>query len=144
MIVAFFDGSGTTGREFVYFGYRIFKNGVLYTEGSGSEKAETSSNNVAEYAGFIKVLKLLLEDDLQDEEIVIYGDSQLVINQMFHGWRIRGGAYESRAVLATELKTRFPRLKGEWIPREQMKHVDNLARERWEREKRKQQTTDKS
>ncbi len=141
MIVAFFDGSGTGGHEFVYFGYRIFKNGTLYTEGSGREAANPTSNNVAEYAGFIKVLRLLLEDDLQGEEIVIFSDSQLVINQMFHGWRIRGGAYESRARAAIELRKSFPKLTGEWRPREQMKHVDSLARELWEEAKVKQITS---
>ena len=141
MIIAFFDGSGTTGMDQVCFGYRIFKNGELYSEGSSSEVVEESSNNVAEYAGLIHVLKVLLEDKLQDEVVMVYGDSQLVINQMFRGWRMRGGIYKSKALEAQELVKKFRNITGHWVEREQMREVDKLARELWQNVKAKQKSS---
>src|SRR5919198_5990551 len=43
---------------------------------------DDATNNVAEYTAIIKALEWLLENNYNNQEIVIRGDSQLVINQI--------------------------------------------------------------
>jgi hypothetical protein len=54
------------------------------------------------HAGLIAALRYLLDAGLNRERVLVHGDSQLVINQMFGRWRIKGGCY---ADLAREAKT---------------------------------------
>ena len=59
------------------------------------------SNNVAEYAGVLQVLKYLAPRP--PGRVTIHGDSKLVINQLNGKWRIRKGLYRSIAVDAKDL-----------------------------------------
>ena len=59
--------------------------------GFRSRPYPATSCNLAEYAGLIAVLRYLLDAGLSDERIVMIGDSQLVINQMFGRRRIKRG-----------------------------------------------------
>jgi ribonuclease HI len=52
-----------------------------------------NSNNVAEYMAFIHTLDWLIENDLKERRIVVYGDSMLVVRQMNGEWRIKEGRY---------------------------------------------------
>jgi hypothetical protein len=57
-----------------------------------------------------------------------------VIRQMFGGggfkkkWQIRGGHYAQIAFRCRELLKRFPRIRGEWIPREENTLADELSK----------------
>lgn len=98
--------------------------------GSGSEM----SNNVAEYCGLIAFLKWYLQTGelssvgiLDYESATIYSDSKLLANQMNGYFRVRAGLYVPyyREVMDILLAHGLgPRLKFQWIPREQ-----NLADE---------------
>src|ERR1035437_6575731 len=59
------------------------------------------SNNVAEYAGVLQVLKYLAPR--LPGRVTIHGDSNLVINQLNGKWRIRKGLYLSTAIEARAL-----------------------------------------
>src|ERR1039457_10090 len=59
------------------------------------------SNNVAEYAGVLQVLKYL--SSRPPGRITIHGDSNLVIKQLNGKWRMRKGLYLSTAKEAKAL-----------------------------------------
>ena len=93
-------------------------------------KGSAISNNVAEYAGVLCVLKYLRS--LPPARATIRGDSNLVINQLNGRWRIRKGLYRSIAVEAKELLARLKGLGWQiaccWIPRAQNEECDALSK----------------
>lgn len=145
MIQAFFDGccepinpGGTAS-----YGAIIFKEGVteaiwseskIFMPGDGFQ----TSNNVAEYSGFQAILDNLLGMGLEKEQIIVRGDSRLVLCQMFEDaakkcgyrkkWRILGGQYESLARRCKKLLRQFSSIQGEWIPREENNLADALSK----------------
>jgi probable phosphoglycerate mutase len=141
MITVYFDGSDRhyNAEGGGAYGVVIVKNGKTVKEISGPVVAEgPTSHNVAEYAGLIVAMKWLIAMRIHDQNIHVMGDSQLVINQMFHGWKIRGGLYAEKAREAMILRFLFPHMTGEWIPRDENRRADFLARREWEnREKKK-------
>ena len=77
------------------YGYVIEVDGQVLIEGKGViGKGRMISNNVAEYSALIALLEKLAELNLRND-VIIMGDSQLVINQMSGAWGARGGLYLS-------------------------------------------------
>jgi hypothetical protein len=81
-----------------------------------------------EYSGLIAVLELFAERELFNAEIRVYGDSQLVIQQMFGTWRIKKGLYIPFAYRARELLSQFTNIQGEWIQRDRNHVADRLSK----------------
>jgi ribonuclease HI len=136
MITAYFDGAcepinpgGTASYGIVvYHGKQmVWRDSKLFVPTKGREKE--TSNNVAEYSGFKAILEFLLQEGFQDDEICIYGDSQLVINQMFGNWRILRGFYTPVAEECKKLLEGFKHLSGKWIPREENSFADLLSKD---------------
>ena len=105
---------------------RVWECSRLFRPIPGRE--HETSNNVAEYAGFIAILEFLLEKGWEKEEVLVFGDSNLVIQQMFGDWQIRHGFYVPLALKAKGLVRRFPNMTGEWIPRERNGIADELSK----------------
>ena len=88
---------------------------------------EGMTNNVAEYAGVVAALEYLMEN--KDDEVVIYGDSRLVIEQLSGRWgantRKPYGKYFLRA---KHLAIQFRSLRFEWVPREENAAADELSK----------------
>lgn len=131
MIVANFDGccepknpGGAIGCGVV-----IKQDGNIVNQITWFKSADkNNSNNIAEYQAFILCLQDLLERDLQTAEIVIKGDSALVINQMNGSWRVKEGLYVSYAIRAQKLLKNFTNLTLVWVPREQNEEADVLSK----------------
>ena len=124
-----FDGSCWPKNPggFARYGAVIFKNGNrIHTIQGVMEETETS-NNVGEYGGLIMALTYLLSIEAQNNEVVVIGDSKLVISQMFRGWRIKNGFYVKYAKYCKELVNKFQKIKGKLVPREMNEEADNLA-----------------
>ena len=129
MIEAYFDGcceptnpGGTASYGAVVFvgKKRAWECSELFVPVPGRERE--TSNNVAEYSGFLAILEYLLSTDLDDQTINIHGDSKLVIEQMQGNWRMKKGFYIATVKKAKETLKRFrkkPTLI--WIPREKSK-----------------------
>jgi len=90
---------------------------------------QTTTNNMAEYAGFLKLLQFFSDQKMRNESIEILGDSKLVINQMFNGWSISSGSYLPLANKSKELLKIFPHVLGRWIPKEENTIADKLSRQ---------------
>src|SRR3990167_9603743 len=100
MFKAYFDGccepvnpGGVASFGAVIFAgdNRIWDCSRIFYPKKGRERE--TSNNVAEYSGFIAILEFLKSKGWNKEKVKIYGDSNLVIQQMFGDWRIRRGFY---------------------------------------------------
>jgi ribonuclease HI len=133
MIEAFFDGAcepmnpgGTMS-----FGIAVFEDGKpVYAHGQicYSRQGEGTSNNVAEYKGFIALLTFLEEHGWAQEKITVCGDSQLVVCQMLKMWQINHGIYVPYAEYALTLLPKFPNLKIKWVKREKNAIADDLSK----------------
>jgi ribonuclease HI len=103
---------------------------VLVKEHGIVRKARAMSNNVAKYAGVLHILKYL--GSRPPGRVTIYGDSNLVINQLNGKWRVKKGLYlaialETRELLA-HLRKHGWQINLCWIPRDQNKECDALSR----------------
>lgn len=135
MIEAWFDGccepvnpGGIASFGAVIFvnGERIWECSQIFYPKKGKEKE--TSNNVAEYLGFTAILEKLIEMGFQREKIMIFGDSNLVIQQMFGSWKIKKGFYVPLAKEAKRIVKKFSNLHGRWIPREENSLADELSK----------------
>src|SRR2546427_730178 len=100
LYIGYFDGAcapinpgGTAayGAVLLREGERIWECSALFQPEPGKE-CETS-NNLAEYCGLIALLEQLIHLRAQQEPIMLYGDSNLVIQQIFGPWKITAGIY---------------------------------------------------
>jgi len=132
---AYFDGScgpmnrgGTAayGAVIMQDGQHIWECSALFTPEQSKERE--TSNNLAEYCGLIAVLEHFISLRAQQEPIMVYGDSELVIYQMFGHKKIKSGIYVPYALKAKELCQLFSNLSGQWIPREQNTVADALSK----------------
>lgn len=112
------------------YGTYIQQNGkVLLSESGYIGRNKNTSNNVAEYAGFIRALEFLKEKGLNKQPIYARGDSNLVVQQVQYKWRIRSGHYVPYAMKARALISDFPNIRVEWIPREENGKADVLSKQ---------------
>lgn len=139
-IVAYFDGccEPVNPGDVASYGAVIFKNGEKIWECSelfrpikGREKE--TSNNVAEYSGFLAILEYLQSQGYEHESVTIYGDSKLVINQMNPDpskvqWKMRQGFYIPVARKAKKVLRDFTDIHLKWIPRDENDIADELSK----------------
>ncbi|WP_218814571.1 ribonuclease HI family protein [Rickettsiella endosymbiont of Dermanyssus gallinae] len=138
--IAYFDGccEPINPGGVASYGAVIFKNeeriwecSELFVPIKGKEKM--TSNNVAEYSGFLAILEYLKSQSYENESITIYGDSKLVINQMNPDpskvqWKMRQGFYIPVARKAKKVLQNFTDIHLEWIPRDENDIADELSK----------------
>jgi len=141
VIEAYFDGccepvnpGGTAsyGAIVLVNGVKIWEDAELVSAPPGGK----TSNNVAEYSGFIAVVRFLLlgypSECERNEPAIIRGDSKLVIMQVQGLWRVNGGHYlpfyREAKKLWKRLKKQQPNITLEWIPRERNGLADELSK----------------
>lgn len=95
---------------------------VVWTDYGIVGSGPKMSNNVSEYCALLKFLEWL--DIRPVEDVTIYSDSRLVVNQMAGNWIIRKGLYKPYAEdclnwLIQNADMWSSRIKFEWIPREE-------------------------
>jgi len=128
MITIYFDGLCRPRNPggMATYGYLIYKDGKKVKSGSGVIGSGAGmTNNVAEYSALKRAAEWVCRNGV-DDEIIIKGDSQLVIHQMKGSWQIKSETSkkfvpEIRRLLEGR-KTRFI-----WIPREQNAEADLLS-----------------
>ncbi len=101
MINVWFDGAcvPTNPGGIASFGIIIKKDGkLLYSKTGFVGTPPNTTNNLAEHAGLLNALIWLKENDLHTDKIHVYGDSNLVIKQIFGKWKIKRGVYKEIAL----------------------------------------------
>ena len=123
--VLYFDGACLPRNPggVATFGWVLEWNGRK-VRGEGIE-TENGTNNVAEYAGLVHGLEKALEKGI--EEIVVRGDSQLVIYQLRGIYGVSSERIRPYYERANQLLGRFRKAHLEWIPREQNSEADELS-----------------
>ena len=136
IITAYFDGvcEPVNPGGYASYGILITKHSkddyiCLLKESKFVGNGNTISNNVAEYSGTIRILEFLIEKKLQEEHIIIHGDSKLVIMQMIGQWQIKQGIYVPFALKCLDLLKGFKNLSWKWIPREENNICDVLSKD---------------
>jgi len=90
-----------------------------------------ATNNIAEYKAIIAALKkvkhLLGKEKLKNTEVIIYSDSDLVVNQLNGNYKILEKELIFLFIEVWNLKIDFPYLKFIHIDREQNKKADYLV-----------------
>lgn len=129
----YFDGecSPKNPGGWMGYGYVIKTDGKVIARGGGSvEPAPSNTNNQAEYHALHKALQYMHYhmDFGYDDVIHIYGDSQVIINQMNGLWKVRSpnllGLYrQCRDHMEYFSRSPIP-IYFEWIPRNKNKEAD--------------------
>ncbi len=121
--VLFFDG-GSRGNpgEAAGAAVIVMPDGFRHTVSQFLDKA---TNNEAEYTGLIIGLQKAIEQGIQ--ELEVYGDSNLVVNQVNGFWRIKQSHLRPLANLVSSLMEQFSRITLNWVPREQNKLADKAV-----------------
>ncbi|HLY73861.1 MAG TPA: ribonuclease HI [Planctomycetota bacterium] len=130
MIEAYFDGlcEPNPGGVATY-GFLIKRDGKKIDEGhglAGTPKTPQATNNVAEYTGLLKALEWLIVHKVKDE-IVIRGDSDLIIKQVKGEYKVKSALLAPLHSQVRELAEDLPKVRFEWIPREQNADADRLT-----------------
>jgi ribonuclease HI len=124
MIEAYTDGRAEPNPGLGTYGYVIYRDGRrVHSEHGVAGQGVT--NNFAEYFCLIKALERLR--DYHEEEILVFSDSTLLVNQMEGRWKFKRGNYGEKYLRAKELARGFSNLRFEWIPREKNSEADELT-----------------
>jgi ribonuclease HI len=83
------------------------------------------TNNEAEYSALIEGLKQALA--LGWTDILVQGDSKLVVNQVAGSWKVNKDNLKPLNEEAKTLLSKFQSVKVEWIPREKNARADAAA-----------------
>ena len=134
-LVAYFDGACEPknpggnlgiGATIRHAGKEIFRHSSFVKAAHGN------TNNIAEYMAIEAIFDFMLQNAWAGEEVTIYGDSKLVIEQLFGRWTINRGFYVKYAVRCRQklnsLRGRGLRITGILIRREQNKYADELSK----------------
>lgn len=126
---AWFDGAcwPNPGGHGGYGGVVKRNEKVIYSKAVYLGYGPHISNNVAEYAGLIAVLRFLLSEGIQ--WATVYGDSQMVIKQLNGVIRARHGLYLPYYREAQKLRVRLPDVRLTWISRGQNTESDQLSKQ---------------
>ncbi len=108
---------------------------ILYIDGKLAEaKTEflgVTTNNVAEWCGFLLALEIANKHLSSGDSLKVYGDSKLVVQQALGKWRTRDhlkSYYGAWRMLVVALSTRGIKVEVSHIPREQNEEADDLVR----------------
>lgn len=124
MIKVYTDGRAEPNPGLGTYGYVIYRDDKRVHSEHGFAGRDVT-NNYAEYFCLVRALERL--EGSRDEEITVFSDSTLLVNQMAGRWKFKGGNYGEKFLDAKELARKFPRLKFEWIPREKNAEADELT-----------------
>ncbi len=114
------------------YGFLIQRNGETIFEDYGLADAEPwskeASNNVAEYSAVLRALKWLDERKEHDAQIVIRGDSKLIVNQLKGEYKVKSLRIVELFHEAKKLLSKFKNLRIEWVDRSLNQEADRLSR----------------
>ena len=105
---------------------------LVYAKGWNNIKRRATvqkTNNVAEYEALIHGLEIYSQIKVEGSKLHIYGDSKLIINQVFNNWKVNASHLMTLNNIAKGLVKKIGReyITATWIPREENKLADKYA-----------------
>jgi ribonuclease HI len=135
-VLVHFDGSCQPpgGGGVAGWGYVIEGPGLRFEDCGLATRPYSphSTNNVAEYVGAIRALEQLQSLGYHGD-VLLEGDSQLVVRQMTGEYRVREEHLIPYHERLEQLVARFPRVTFRWIPRDENQRADALSKRAIER-----------
>ena len=126
MFSLFFDGASRKNPGPASFGAVLFSpSGLEIT--TTSQYLGHTTNNVAEYNGLLYGLKMAINANV--ENLHVYGDSLLVINQVTHKWKINNLKLKEIHAQIIPLLSHFHTIQFSHVKRNLNKRADELANE---------------
>ena len=122
--VLYFDGCSKGNPGVGGAGAVLYKDG-LEVWGSSQKVGDKVTNNVAEYKGLIMGLHEVFTREIKN--IVVRGDSQLVIKQMKGEYKVRSSTLVEYHQQAKLLEKYFDRIVFEHVYRDKNKRADELS-----------------
>lgn len=126
-----FDGACAPprGGGIATFGFHLEGAGFLHEDYGLAVRpfSEHATNNVAEYVAAIRALEWLAKQAYPGD-VVLLGDSQLVIRQMQGEYQVRAEHLKAYHEHLNQLARRFRRVDFRWVPREQNERADTLSK----------------
>ena len=121
----YFDGGSRGNPGPAAVGWVIVTSDGIAAE--GSERIGTATNNQAEYEALIRALEAAADYDF--DELVIKGDSQLIVKQVRGEWNTNDPELREKRVRARELLEQFETWSIGHVPREINARADELLNE---------------
>lgn len=122
---AYFDGSATPNPGEINIGGYIKNGSIVITK--FSKNMGRGTNSEAEYLALIEVLGKIVS--LHIQKVKIFGDSQLIVNQINGVYRIKQDNMKSLSKRAKALLSHIPEWKLLWIKRSKNKEADALSKQ---------------
>jgi ribonuclease HI len=94
--------------------------------------SDNASNNVAEYTAVIKGLEWLIRGNHNDENIIVRGDSKLVIFQIKGKYKVKAQRIIPLYNKLIALIPKFKYINFEWVSREENREADRLSYKAYE------------
>ena len=91
-----------------------------------NEEIGSGTNNEAEYAALMAVLDAAVEAKV--DNLVVHGDSQLVVRQVNGEWFIKEKNLVPMCKTVLDLKAQIPNVTLRWIPRDENAEADALSK----------------
>ncbi len=129
-VVGYFDGACGPVNPGGHAGYgAIVRRGnvVIFEKAQYVGSGEGMTNNVAEYAGCIAILRFLIQSKIA--QALVLGDSDMVVKQLNGKWKAKKGAYLPYYKEAIILRRQLPDVQIRWIPRHQNIDADYLSKQ---------------
>mgnify|MGYP002760987833 CR=1 FL=1 len=121
----YFDGGSRGNPGPAAVGWVLVTDGGIIAE--GSERIGRATNNQAEYEALIRALEAATEYGF--DELVIKGDSQLIVKQVRGEWDANDPTLRQKRVRARELLCGVDEWSLDHVPREINDRADELANE---------------
>ena len=126
-----FDGAcqPPRGGGVATFGFTIEGGGLEHEDCGLATRpfSEHATNNVAEYVAAIRALEWLREQGYRGD-VVLSGDSQLVIRQFRGEYEVRKEHLKAYHARLHQLAAEFQSVHFEWIPRAENARADALSK----------------
>jgi ribonuclease HI len=130
-VEVYFDGACAPprGGGVATFGFHLRGAGYLHEDHGLAVRpfSEHATNNVAEYVAAIRALEWLAKHGYPGD-VVLVGDSQLVIRQMKGEYEVRAEHLKAYHEHLVQLARQFRRVEFRWVPRDQNGRADALSK----------------
>jgi ribonuclease HI len=128
---AYFDGATRAANpDQMAIGWYIVESGKIIKE--YSEELGYGTNNEAEYSSLISLLEYIITENLCD--IIIYGDSNLIVNQVRGTWSVKSPNLQKYHEKASKLYNIIDNCNLNWIPRNSNTKADELSKSPFKKE----------